>query len=187
MEIKDVKTKKGNTVLKFKGGSLTVSDTTEFSFTQDGAEKKFSAGVFVEDDTAKIYGSFKGEINLADYKVANFDASNGKKKLTIIGSDSANSLQGGKKNDTLWGGAGDDTFIYQAGQGKDVIADYAAGDMLQILDKKGNAGTFTKATLQDDTLTLSVKGGGKVILTGVNDNTAVNINSTSQKVSDLLK
>lgn len=185
VDIKDVKTKKGGTVLQFKGGALTVKDTTEFNI----GDTLYSNGVFVAGDSAKIYGSYKGAIDLADYDVANFDGSEGKKKLTITGTDSANSLQGGKKNDKLWGGAGSDTFIYQAGQGKDIIQDYnfSEGDLLTILDKKGEAGDFKKATLKDDTLTLDIQGGGKVIFSGVEFSTEININGTSQTVSELIK
>lgn len=203
-EIKDAKVKGDNATIKLKGGALTINGTTEFSFMQDGAEKKFSAGVFVEEDTAKVYGSFKGSLKLADHDVANFDGSLGKKKLTITGDDSSNSLVGGKGkdslnggagadslwggkgNDTLLGGDGDDTFIFNTGGGKDIIADYTTGDMIKILDKKGGDGSFTKATFKDDSLTLNVKGGGKVIVSGVNFSTVVNINSTNQTVSNLI-
>ena len=96
-------------------------------------------------------------------------------------------LWGGKGNDTLTGGEGSDTFIYQAGQGKDFITDYGQNDLLQILDKKGNESTFSKAKFKDDTLTLNVKGGGKVILGSVDSSTSININGTSQTVSNLIK
>ena len=224
VEIKDVKTKRGDTVLKFKGGSLTVKDTTEFNFIQDGAKKKFSAGIFVEDDTAKVYGSFKGALSLANYSVENFDGSLAKKKLTIngniednlliggngkdelIGNEGddtleggkgkdilrggagADSLWGGKGNDTLYGGDDDDTFVFYAGEGNDVIADYASGDMLQIMNKKGTGyADFKKATFKDETLTLNINGGGKLILSGVNGDAFVNINGENNKISSLLK
>ena len=196
--IKDAKTKSGDTVLKFKGGGLTVKDTTEFKL----GDTTYKGGVFIADDIAKIYGSFKGTIDLADYAVANFDGSQGRKKLTITGDDSANyliggkgkdnlsggagddTLWGGKGNDTFTGGAGNDTFIYQAGTGKDFITDYTAGDLLQILNKKGDTGTFSKATFKDDTLTLAIQGGGKVILSGVDTSTDFNINGDSYYISD---
>ncbi len=189
--IKDAKERRGNTVLKFKGGALTVKDTTEFKL----GDTLYSGGVFVAGDSAKVYGSYSGAVSLSSYSVNHFDAAQGKKKLTITGTDSANSLiggkgkdilnggagsdslWGGKGNDTLTGGAGSDIFIFQAGNGKDFITDYAQGDLLTILNKKGEAGTFSKATFKDATLTLSVKGGGKVIL--ATDQTQFNINSTT--------
>ena len=177
---------------------MTVKDNAIVTLTSDDKETVFDNGVFIADDTAKIYGSYKGTIDLNAYSVANFDGSQGKKKLTIIGDDLANSLVGGKGkdilnggegddtlwggkgNDTLTGGDGDDTFIYQAGQGKDVITDYASDELLTILNKKGEEGTFNKATFKNDTLTLNVKGGGKVMLSGIESSTSVNINGTSK-------
>ena len=201
--IKDVKTKRGDTVLKFKGGALTVKGTTEFNI----GETTYKNGVFIAGDTAKIYGSFKGEIDLANYAAANVDASEGKKKLTITGNASANSLtggkgkdsltggagddtlSGGKGNDKLWGGDGKDTFIYQAGTGSDTIMDYdfVQGDLLTILNKRSEAGDFSKATFKKDTLTLSINGGGKVAFSGVASNTSININGNSRTVSELVK
>ena len=130
----------------------------------------------------------KGAIDLAD-DVKNFDGSQGKKKLTITGNAEANELIGGKKNDKLWGGGGADNFIYQAGTGKDTIADYnfAQGDLLTILDKKGETGDFKKATFKNDTLTLSIDGGGKVMFSGVNNDTSININGDTKTVSELVK
>ncbi len=204
--IKDAKIRSGNSIIKIGSGSLTVKSATEFTIMQDGAEKKFSAGVFIEDDSAKVYGSFSGTINLADYGVKTFDGSLAKKKLTITGDDSANSiiggtgkdsliggagndtLWGGKKNDTLYGGAGDDTFIFRAGDGNDVIADYTSGDILQIMNKRGTASAdFKKATFKGDTLTLNITGGGKVILSSVESTTSININGENKTVSDWIK
>lgn len=137
--IKDAKTKRGNTVLKFKGGALTVNNSTEFKL----GDTLYSSGVFVAGDTAKVYGSFNGEIDLANYGVNNFDGSAGKKKLTITGTDSANSLIGSKGkdsliggagNDTLWGGEGANTFRYSKGDGKDVIFGFDDDDFLEISD-----------------------------------------------------
>ena len=55
----------------------------------------------------------------------------------IIGSSEDDSLIGGKGNDTLTGGAGQDVFIYNGGDGKDVITDYTEGeDVIQIASGK---------------------------------------------------
>ena len=109
--------------------------------------------------------------------------------MTITGNAESNELVGGKRSDKLWGGAGADTFIYQAGNGKDTIMDYSAaqGDLLTILDKKGDAGNFKKATFKNDTLTLSIDGGGKVLVSGVESSTTININGAIKTVSELVK
>ena len=58
-------------------------------------------------------------------------------------------MNGGKGNDSLWGEAGADTFIYNAGDGKDVIFGFEDDDLLKIMtdfetsySKKKNALTF---------------------------------------------
>ncbi len=50
----------------------------------------------------------------------------------IINSGANVTIEGGKGNDTLWGGNGADTFIYNSGDGKDVIYNFDNKDMLQI-------------------------------------------------------
>lgn len=220
--IKDVKMKKDRAVLKFKGGSLTVKDTTEFTFADN---TKFDNGVFVAGDTAKVYASFDESIDLYNYYVKNADASQGKKTVEINGNNLDNSLVGGrgkdylwgdegndtliggrgkdslwgdegddtliggKGNDMLWGDEGADTFIFQSGSGKDRIEDYnfEEGDILTILDKKGEAGDFKKATFKNETLTLSINGGGKVLFGDVYENTSININGKVRTVSELIK
>ena len=110
----------------------------------------------------------------------------GKGKDSLVGGDGSDSLRGGKGNDTLWGGSPNenyndaDTFIFHAGDGNDRIMDYnfAEGDLLQILSKDGNRDTaFTSAFDDNGTLTLSVRSGGKIILT--TDQTQFNINGTT--------
>ena len=61
-------------------------------------------------------------------------------------------LWGGAGNDTLTGGAGVDTFIYNSGEGKDVITDFANDDLLQI------TGTFS-GTYNQSANTIAFKVG----------------------------
>ena len=111
-----------------------------------------------------------------------------KAKETLDSGAGNDILRGDSGKDSLWGGDGNDAFIFRAGDGKDVIADYAAGDMLQILRKNGSDFADIKGeTFQDNTLTLNVQGGGKVLVNGVSTDTAVNINDTTQTVSDWTK
>ena len=111
----------------------------------------------------------------------------------ISGGTGKDKLYGGKGNDTLWGGAGNDslsggagndTFIYRAGEGNDRIFDYTSGDMLTILKSNGKSGgTFTNATFNNKTLTLTIDGGGQVTFSNVTKKTNFNINGTSYHVS----
>ena len=92
----------------------------------------------------------------------------GKGKDTLNGGANQDTLNGGKGNDILWGGDDADTFVYRAGEGTDTIMDYNYddGDILQILDKKGNEITnpIKNYSFSGDDLVLSIKGGGKLIL-----------------------
>ena len=102
----------------------------------------------------------------------------------LFGGAGKDSLWGGAGNDTLWGSNGTDTFIYQAGGGTDSIMDYASGELLRILTKDGKSkATFSKSAFDDDTLTLTVNGGGTVIFNNIDDATTFNINGTTYKVS----
>ena len=202
--IKDATIKRNSAVLKFKGGSLTVDSTTDFILVGDSAETVFSSGVFLDtvSATAKIYGSFKDDVFLDAYEnIANFDATAGTKALFVNGNaennsliggkgkdelrggDGADTIFGGKGNDTLWGETGADIFVYQASTGNDVIADYESGELVQILDKKGNATTFTDAIFNADTLTLEINGGGKITFQSVTNETEFNINGDTYTVS----
>ena len=82
-------------------------------------------------------------------------------------------------NVTISSGKAGNIFAYSAGDGNDTIMDYsyAQDDMLQILDKNGNKDAKFAGTFDDDTLTLKVTGGGKVIL--ATDQTQFNINNTT--------
>ena len=225
---KDSKFKRDNAVIKFKSGSLTVNNAKDVEVTLTSADSEsdtiYSNGVFVADGIAKVYGSYKGSIDLNEYDAMTADASEAKKKITLQGSTSddillggrngdtllgstgndtlsggrgkdilhggedSDILWGGKGNDTLWGDDGFDTFIFCAGEGNDVIADYEEGELLQIMNKRGTDYTDIKgATFNDNTLTLAVKGGGKVLVSGVESSTTVNINDTSQTVRDWIR
>lgn len=111
----------------------------------------------------------------------------------LYGSNGNDTLSGGKGNDTLWGdagndklygGAGSDIFICKLGEGNDTIFDYQSGDMLKILKSNGkDGGTFTSSSFKNNTLTLAISGGGKVIFDNVSSGDKININGTSYSIS----
>lgn len=225
VEIKDAKISRGNSVIKVASGSITINDTKIATLTSGGNDVIFNNGAFIDNKNSvvKVYGSYSDDISLADFGVTIADASEARKKLTITGDDSANSitggkgkdsilggagndsLVGGKGKDSLWGGAGNDTlaggkgndilygdagtdtFIFTAGDGIDTVVGYESGELLSIINKRGKAVDVTKSIFNEEkgTLTLSVKGGGKLILTGVTSSTSVNINDTIKTISDL--
>ena len=224
VEIKDAKISRGNSVIKVASGSITINDTKIATLTSGGNDVIFNNGAFIDrtNSVVKVYGSYSDDISLADFGVAIADASEARKKLTITGDSSANSitggkgkdklyggagndsLVGGKGKDSLWGGAGNDTlaggkgndilygdagtdtFIFTAGDGIDTVVGYESGELLSIVNKNGRAVGVSNSFNEDKgTLTLSVKGGGKLILTGVTSSTSVNINGTTKAISDL--
>ena len=200
--IKEFAMKDGNGFMKIGNSSLTVKGTSEFKFTAGDETKIFSGGnIFDADKTAvTLSTAFNDMFRLGEYESA--DGSLTRKSVTLVGNEKDNYLSGGKKNDTLiggagndtlwggkgkdelWGGSGADVFIFRAGDGNDTISDYdySDGDMLTILKKNGDPNTFGKAVFDGDTLTLSVKGGGKIIFTDVNSSSEFNINGDTYRI-----
>lgn len=115
--------------------------------------------------------------------------SGGKGKDSLWGGAGNDTLCGGKGNDMLWGDAGSDTFIFTAGDGNDTIMGYENGELLSILNKRGKEVDVSKATFNEGkgTFSLMVKGGGKIVLSDVTSSTSVNVNGTTQTISNWVK
>lgn len=129
-----------------------------------------------------IYGG-SGNDSLNGYS-GNDYLNGGKNNDTLWGGYGEDTLNGGAGDDTLYGGSDNDVFIYKPNEGTDHIMDYQSGDMLKILKKNGNeGGTFSKATFSNNTLTLAISGGGKVIFDGVSSGTQININGKIRTIS----
>ena len=208
--ISQVTTKKGSVILKVGTNTITIEDADKFNFTENGADddiKTYDSGKLISDKSVTLASDFKDksfDLNAEDNSdYSHVSAALGKKAITLIGDADENSLIGGKGkdslngganndtlfggkgNDTLWGGDDADTFVYQAGTGTDVIADYnfQDGDLLQIIDKRGRTiskGAVKNWTFDGDDLTLSIKGGGKLILAGVGKKSTIKVNGTEQ-------
>lgn len=77
----------------------------------------------------------------------------------LYGGTGKDILFGGTGNDTLTGGTGKDIFVYNNGDGKDIIADYDSGeDLIQI----GN-GTISRVVFGDKDTVLNVGRGSITI------------------------
>ena len=201
--LSEVKVRKNDLELKVGSNKITIEGGAGKKFTfDDGEEKTFTAnGLLVSGNSASLTSSFNGEAtDLADYQ--NISAELIKKAIALTGFGDTNSLIGGKGNDTLtagsggsnlwggkgndllYGGVGNDTFIFRAGDGTDNIFNYSEGDMLTILDKRGvKKSDYSKAVFSGDTLTLSIKGGGKIVLNGVNAGDGITINGTTKYIT----
>ena len=129
-----------------------------------------------------IYGG-SGNDSLNGYS-GNDYLNGGKNNDTLWGGYGYDTINGGAGDDKLYGGSDNDVFIYKPNEGTDHIMDYQSGDMLKILKKNGNeGGTFSKATFSNNTLTLAISGGGKVIFDGVSAGEQININGQIRTIS----
>ena len=134
------------------------------------------------DSTINITGNGKN-----NYLVAGDNGSTltgGAGNDLLIGGNGNDSLWGGARNDSFYGGEGNDTFIYKPGEGTDKIFDYDSNDILTILKADGSeGGTFKSSKFSGGDLTLTIKGGGKVIFDSAGNVDKFNINGTSYKIS----
>ncbi len=73
----------------------------------------------------------------------------------LYGGAGKDTLVGGKGSDTLTGGAGADVFVYNVGDGKDVIADFTAGeDRIHLA-----SGSIGKITVSGKDVTFKIGAG----------------------------
>ncbi|MBR4152633.1 MAG: hypothetical protein IKT98_06690 [Selenomonadaceae bacterium] len=107
----------------------------------------------------------KGSFDVANYgsTIVTIDASPVSHNLKIFGNEKANvilggygndTIIGGKNNDTLQGGDGKNVFLYNEGDGNDVIVDYNTGDKISLVS--------------DAVISSSVKGDDVVLKVGKN-------------------
>ena len=195
--VTDIYSSRGNYIVKIGKNSITVKNSSEFVFTENGTDKTFKNGLIYNANGTEVTApaSFKQDVqtplSLTATKIdgsanrnplniaanaANSTINGGMRNDTLKGSAGSDTINGGAGNDSLWGGTGNDTFIFQAGGGTDTILDYASGDLLTILDKDGSAGSFKKSAFNNDMLTLTINGGGRVSFKNVDASTAFNIN-----------
>ena len=179
--IKTINASKRTTAVKITGNKLdnTITGGSSNDTIQGGAGKDSILGNAGNDSILgnagndKLYGG-KGNDKL--YGNAGNDF--------IKGGAGKDSLWGGAGNDTLYGGDGVDMFTYLANGGKDYVMDYESGELFRIYNEAGTKKTsFSKSAFSDDTLTLTINGGGTVIFNDVDSSTTFNINGTSYKVN----
>ncbi|MBR1580955.1 MAG: calcium-binding protein [Selenomonadaceae bacterium] len=171
-------------------GSLTVKDAKDKFITvidQAGNETSevygqtpltsLNAGEFegVTLKSSKIIleAPFSGTVDAANFssKLKTIDASKAVDEVYLIGNDKNNkltagsggsTLEGGGKNDKLYGGDGADVFIFD-GQGKDKIYNYSSGDRIEL------TADITKAKLSGKNLKVTVEGGGVLTVNKILD------------------
>jgi serralysin len=132
---------------------------------QGGVDSVYAAvdwtlGAHVE----KLYLTGAGALNGAGNALDNVVRGNaGDNVLRGGGGDDTITGLGGR--DTLWGDAGADTFVFGNGAGRDTIADFGNGD---IIDLSGYrlAGAPVVTDMGDDTL-IDLGGGDAILLIGI--------------------
>ncbi len=172
--VSDGSVSSGNTYLKVGSKKITVKDSSTVTFTDNDGTKIFDGGIFYDaGKTSATLGSSKTNFTATGNVT---DITGNAKANKIYAGDAGSTINGCAGNDSLWGGDGSDTFVYFANSGTDKIFDFAEDDLLQILNADGSTGKFTKATFSSSNLTLNVKGGGKIIFSGVDSSSTFNIN-----------
>ncbi len=85
---------------------------------------------------------------------------------SLFGGTGDDTLRGGTGADTLYGGMGADTFAFTVGDGEDTIADFEAGETIEIA---GVAGGFPALVIKQDGTNAVIRygEGDKIILQGV--------------------
>ena len=178
-------------IIDFAEGSLTISDAAgeKITLIEDGKSvvNIFAAGgIFTGGKTAITLAADTSTFSAAGYsKLVSIDGGILSSDASIVGNAKANkifagdagsTINGGKGNDSLWGGNGDDTFIYESGGGKDVIYDFGDGDELQI------AGTFT-ASVKNNSIAFKVGSQTNAITLKDYTATSFNINGDPYRIS----
>ena len=89
----------------------------------------------------------------------------------LMGGAGNDTLEGGSGNDTLWGDEGSDSFVFESGNGHDVVGDFAAGSDRIDLSAFTSVWRFEDLTLRqtEDGVVLDLEhdGGGTVLLLDV--------------------
>ena len=175
-------TSSGNDVVISVGsGSITLKDAKNVSLNITGGTSTLktvtdsdSSPVTVDSKVKVINASSRSKaVKISGNSLSN-SIIGGSGSDSLSGGSGADTLNGGKGNDTLTGGAGNDVFIYQSGQGNDVITDYATGDKISITGSKVSKASVngSDVVLTVGTIKLTVKNGKSKSLSLYNNSTS---------------
>ena len=87
----------------------------------------------------------------------------------LAGLNGKDVLSGGLGNDRLNGGGGSDTYVYQAGDGNDIIIDAGSADdtdLLVLINIKVRDVSFHTPSATPNDFVLTFSGGGRIVLEG---------------------
>lgn len=165
-------------------GNITFSGTADAVITNGGGNNATLTGA-VKDGIFKVSGNDTIDTWITKANTGiNMDAHEAVNKVklygadgndTLIGNAKDNSLFGGAGNDVIWGGgagndemtgnAGADTFYWGTGEGNDLIADFDAGnDVIKLYNANVADLTFANDSAANNTLSIG-SGSAKKNLT----------------------
>ena len=158
-----VKGGKGKVVNYFEKGIEQIYMGDDVSIS--GSTVKLLKGYLKESFDVANYGDTLQAID-ATAVLLDINLKGNKLMNSIIGGAGNDTLIGGGSNDTLTGGDGSDVFLYNAGDGNDVIIDYTEDDIIHIakgtakIEKKGKDVIFKVGSGK-----ITVKGAADKIVT----------------------
>lgn len=142
--------------LKYNTARTAVTITSDYSGTE------------LEDDD---YDSTVVTITGASLSTG-LEIEGNSKANVIVGTKGADTIDGGSGNDTLTGGAGADVFLYESGEGNDVITDYTAGqDSISI-----DGGAVSAATANGSNVVLTIGRNSLTLKNAANKNITISDN-----------
>ena len=158
-------------LLNYDSGKTAVTLASSFSGTlkatdYDSTVKKIDASAVTK--AININGNAQANTILGSAKVDTIYGAAGNDSISgaagndkLFGDAGNDTLWGGAGNDTLTGGAGNDVFVYGSSEGKDVIADYAAGDTIKI-----SSGTISRTAYSGQNVVFTVGSGTLTVKNG---------------------
>ena len=132
------------------GGSLAQDRNLYVGGATYGGQAVADSGLNLTSTGTKAFSFFEApppSDNLLLTGTAGHDALTGKLGAdTINGGDGNDTIAGGLGNDLLTGGAGNDIFVFQPGDGSDVITDFRAGEDRLKITTDGTFAVWQEAT-----------------------------------------
>jgi len=151
-------------ILEFvDGGSITIQRTLNNNFADAIEQVQFL-------DAGDI-------LTMTDFRAIILAQESTSGDDRLLGWSSINdTLEAGLGNDFMSGGNGSDTYIFNAGDGRDIIQDNGSGDtdVVSFADYSSTDATFSRLTLNSNDLLITFTNGDQVIVIGALGNNFAN-------------